>query len=98
MYGGCAFVVIDHADRLFSFGAEGKNDNFLSQLLLMPKVMELNLTVIVVTTSVLLEFTRKLCVCICICLCICVSLSTYRSISSVFSDSVNPLLCLFASI
>ena len=73
--GGCAFLVLDHAERLLSMTARetptsslvglssattaGEVNNYLSQLLLLPKVMELNLTVIVVTSHVLLEYSRE---------------------------------------
>ena len=67
-YCGCAFLVLDHADRLLSmtakqnspYNAIGKDErnNLLSQLLLLPRVMGLNLTIVVLTTNSLLEFGR----------------------------------------
>jgi len=67
-YCGCAFLVLDHADRLLSmtakhnspYNAISKDDrnNLLSQLLLLPRVMGLNLTIVVLTTNSLLEFGR----------------------------------------
>jgi hypothetical protein len=58
---GCAFLVLDNAERLLSLTAERstESNNFLSQLLLLPKVYGLNLTVIVLTSSALLDGSRK---------------------------------------
>jgi hypothetical protein len=58
-----AFLVIDNAERLLSLAgssrhktaAAAENVNFLAQLLLLPRVLQLNLTLIVITKSVLLE-------------------------------------------
>lgn len=59
---GCAFLVLDHASNLLSFTASRNKDlihtNFLSELLLLPKVMKLNLTIIVITDKLFLENTR----------------------------------------
>jgi hypothetical protein len=53
-------LVLDHAERLVSFDANKKESmNFLSQLLLLPRVLSLNLTFVVVSQSVLLGHTRK---------------------------------------
>ena len=67
-YCGCAFLVVDHADRLLSMTAKqnspynaiskDERNNLLSQLLLLPRVMGLNLTIVVLTTNSLLEFGR----------------------------------------
>jgi len=82
IYGGCAFLVIDHADKLFSLSSEDRNGNFLSQLLLLPKVMELNLTIVVITNNVLLEFTR---------------VNNVQGLESVgyIADAVHPFRCHF---
>jgi hypothetical protein len=58
----CSVLVLDHAERLLSF--ETGNDarghiNFLSQILLLPRILELNLTVILITKSALLGQSRK---------------------------------------
>jgi len=64
---GCAFLVLDHANRLLSLTSKqqhqqqistNERNNFLVQLLLLPKVMKLNLTIIVITNNVLLEYSR----------------------------------------
>ena len=53
-------LVLDHAERLVSFDANKKESmNFLSQLLLLPRVLSLNLTFVVVSQSILLGHTRK---------------------------------------
>ena len=67
-YCGCTFLVLDHADRLLSMTAKqnspynsiskDERNNLLSQLLLLPRVMGLNLTIVVLTTNSLLEFGR----------------------------------------
>mmetsp|Transcript_7429 Transcript_7429/g.20633 ORF Transcript_7429/g.20633 Transcript_7429/m.20633 type:complete len:1161 (+) Transcript_7429:327-3809(+) len=67
-YCGCAFLVLDHADRLLSMTAKqnspyntiskDERNNLLSQLLLLPRVMGLNLTIVVLTANSLLEFGR----------------------------------------
>ena len=67
-YCGCAFLVLDHADRLLSMTAKqnspynaiskDERNNLLSQLLLLPRVMGLNLTIVVLTSNSLLEFGR----------------------------------------
>jgi hypothetical protein len=62
-----AFLVIDNAERLLSFAgssrhktaAAAENVNFLAQLLLLPRVLQLNLTIMVITKSVLLEHISK---------------------------------------
>ena len=59
---GCAFLVLDQASNLLSFSNTKQRDsartNFLSELLLLPKVMKLNLTIIVITDKLFLENTR----------------------------------------
>jgi hypothetical protein len=58
----CAFLVLDHAERLLSLSMkkDGKQQtNYLAELLLLPKVMELNLTIIVITNNCVLDSSRK---------------------------------------
>ncbi len=65
LYHHCGFLVLDHAEKLLSIdGGSGnkKNSNLLSQLLLLPKVMNLNLTVVIITDKMLLEHTSKYCI------------------------------------
>jgi hypothetical protein len=60
--GYAGFLVLDHAERLLSLpSGKGTTDpnNFLSQLLFLPRVAGINLTVIVVTNSLLLEHSRE---------------------------------------
>lgn len=60
---GCAFLVLDQAEKLLSFSnSKQKSElhtNFLSELLLLPRVMHLNLTVIVITNKMFLDQTSK---------------------------------------
>lgn len=68
-------LVVDHAERLLSLGSNsnttsttsGDRVNFLAQLLLLPRTLGLNVTIIVITKSVMLEHCSK-CECIFICL------------------------------
>ena len=61
----CAFLVLDHADRLLSANFSSQQhinsarSNILSQLLLLPKVMNLNLTIVIITDKMLLESTSE---------------------------------------
>jgi Cdc6-like AAA superfamily ATPase len=58
----CGFVILDHADRLLSLSTRKvafEQTNYLAELLLLPKVMELNLTVIVITNNCILDGSRK---------------------------------------
>lgn len=59
---GCAFLVLDHAERLMTMTPQQSRakSNYLAQLLLLPKVMELRLTVIAISRSALLMNSRKL--------------------------------------
>jgi hypothetical protein len=60
--GYAGFLILDHAERLLSLSASkatAEPNNFLSQLLSLPRVAGLNLTVIVVTNSLLLEHSRE---------------------------------------
>lgn len=62
--GGCqraAVLVLDHAERLLTLSARKKSSdkaNCLAELLLLPKVMRLNLTIVVVSRYSLLYGTR----------------------------------------
>jgi len=58
---GSAFLILDHAERLFSLSTSQKAEpnNFLAQLLLLPQVMGLNLTLIIVSRSTLLDCSRE---------------------------------------
>jgi Cdc6-like AAA superfamily ATPase len=60
---GCAFLVLDCADKLLSFSHQKQRNNahtnFLSELLLLPKIMKLNLTIIVITDKLMLENSSK---------------------------------------
>jgi hypothetical protein len=59
--GYAGFLILDHAERLLSLSASKETpepNNFLSQLMSLPRVAGLNLTVIVVTSSLLLEHSR----------------------------------------
>jgi hypothetical protein len=56
------FLILDQAERLLSLSptkGTSERNNFLSQLLFLPRVAGLNLTVIVVTNSLLLEHSRE---------------------------------------
>jgi hypothetical protein len=60
--GYAGFLILDHAERLLSLSSSrgtAERNNFLSQLLLLPRVAGINLTVIVVTNSLLLEHSRE---------------------------------------
>jgi hypothetical protein len=55
-------LILDHAERLLSLSARKKKNektNFLAELLLLPKVMKLNLTVIIISTHSTLNDSRK---------------------------------------
>ena len=60
----CGFLVLDHAERLVtqngrSMGPLLERKNLLAQLLLLPKALSFNLTVVVVSNSYLLKYTSK---------------------------------------
>jgi len=56
---GCAFLVLDKGDWLLSFSSKtSAHNSFLAQLLLLPRMMNLNLTIIVVGSHTLLEQSR----------------------------------------
>jgi Cdc6-like AAA superfamily ATPase len=55
-------LVVDQAERLQSMSTNkgtGERNNFLSQLLFLPRVANINLTVIVVSNSLLLDHSRE---------------------------------------
>ena len=57
-----AILVLDHAERLLSLAspkAAKDRINFLSQIMLLPQLLKLNLTVIVISKSSLLTSSRK---------------------------------------
>ena len=58
----CAFLVLDQAEQLLSSPSSSASakTNFLAQLLLLPRTKGLNLTIIVITKSIVLEHSRKL--------------------------------------
>lgn len=59
---GSAFLILDCAERLMKFSpnrTSATKTNFLAQLLLLPKVMELKLAIIVISRSTLLLHSRK---------------------------------------
>jgi Cdc6-like AAA superfamily ATPase len=53
---GSSVIIMDHADLIFS--KVGNNKNLLSQLLLLPQVFDLNLTIVLITNTHLLLETR----------------------------------------
>ena len=64
-------LVLDNAEELLSLSSSGKKKmknsggrvgatNYLSELLLLPKVMKLNVTIIVISNYVTLDMTRKI--------------------------------------
>ena len=59
----CAFLILDQAEQLLSVPASSSTasakTNFLAQLLLLPRTKGLNLTIIVITKSIVLEHSRK---------------------------------------
>jgi Cdc6-like AAA superfamily ATPase len=57
-----AILVLDNADRLLSLSMKklaNERTNFLGEILLLPKAMELNLTVIFISTNCCLSSSRK---------------------------------------
>jgi len=66
----CGILVLDNAEELLSLSSASKKgiststatsgaNNYLSELLLLPKIMKLNLTIVVVTKYCTLHMTRK---------------------------------------
>jgi len=56
----CAFLILDQAEKILSLATSSSpRTNFLSQLLLLPQTKGLNLTIIVISKSILLEHARK---------------------------------------
>ncbi len=62
---GCAFFILDNAEKLLSFTSDKQKSktqlrtNWLSQILLLPKVMKLNLTIIVISNKSMIENTSE---------------------------------------
>jgi hypothetical protein len=60
---GCAILILDHAERLMKLAPNEYSGrvrtNYLSQLLLLPKVLELRLIIIVISKNSLLMNSRK---------------------------------------
>jgi hypothetical protein len=51
---------VDHAERLLSLGSSSNSRvNFLAQLLLLPRTLGLNVTILVITKSIMLEHCSK---------------------------------------
>jgi Cdc6-like AAA superfamily ATPase len=58
----CAILILDHAERLLSLSAKKKpseKTNCLAELLLLPKVMKVNLAIIIITNHSILHGSRK---------------------------------------
>lgn len=55
-----AFLILDNAERLLSLSSSPAKTNFLAQLLLLPRDKQVNLTIIVITKSIMLEHSRKM--------------------------------------
>ena len=64
----CAILVLDKAEELLSLASGSKKgtsatssgaNNYLSELLLLPKIMKLNLTIVVITNYCTLHMTRE---------------------------------------
>ena len=55
--GRCAFFILDNADRILSWNKSRRN-NPLAELLLLPKIMGINLTLILISRSTLYEYSR----------------------------------------
>jgi hypothetical protein len=60
---GCAFLVLDHAEHFLTTAPKRLmsrvRNNFLSQILLLPKQLALNLTIVFISKSSLLGGSRK---------------------------------------
>lgn len=55
--GRCAFLILDNADRILSWNKSRRN-NPLAELLLLPKIMGINLTLVLVSRSSLYQYSR----------------------------------------
>ncbi len=55
--GRCAFFILDNADRILSWNKSRRN-NPLAELLLLPKIMGINLTLILISRSTLYQYSR----------------------------------------
>lgn len=56
-HGRCAFLILDNADRILSWNKSRRN-NPLADLLLLPKIMGINLTLILISRSSLYQYSR----------------------------------------
>lgn len=56
-YGRCAFLILDNADRILSWNKSRRN-NPLAELLLLPKIMGINLTLVLISRSSLYQYSR----------------------------------------
>jgi Cdc6-like AAA superfamily ATPase len=56
-HGRCAFLILDNADRILSWNKSRRN-NPLAELLLLPKIMGINLTLILISRSSLYQYSR----------------------------------------
>jgi len=56
-HGRCAFLVLDNADRILSWNKSRPN-NPLAELLLLPKIMGINLTLVLISRSSLYQYSR----------------------------------------
>lgn len=55
--GRCVFFILDNADRILSWNKSRRN-NPLAELLLLPKIMGINLTLILISRSTLYQYSR----------------------------------------
>ncbi len=56
-HGRCAFLILDNADRILSWNKSRRN-NPLAELLLLPKIMDINLTLVLISRSSLYQYSR----------------------------------------
>uniref|UniRef100_A0A7S2P639 AAA+ ATPase domain-containing protein n=1 Tax=Skeletonema marinoi TaxID=267567 RepID=A0A7S2P639_9STRA len=56
-HGRCAFLILDNADRILSWNKSRRN-NPLAELLLLPKIMGINLTLVLISRSSLYQYSR----------------------------------------
>lgn len=56
-HGRCAFLILDNADRILSWNKSRRN-NPLAELLLLPKIMGINLTLVLISRSSLYQCSR----------------------------------------
>ena len=56
-HGRCAILILDNADRILSWNKSRRN-NPLAELLLLPKIMGINLTLVLISRSSLYQYSR----------------------------------------